>query len=505
MNTYIRYLLAAIAGALYCAAFVGFDQWYFAWICLVPLLFALEGVPPKQGFLLGLTFGTVALTAGFYWITYTIHVFANMPWVVSGIGCILLSAAQGTQFAIFGLLYVWLRKRTGWSPLIIGTTTFVATEFVCPQLFPHYFANSQYMQIPLIQICDITGVLGLTAVLVFVNACIYLIIRDLLYQRHLRWSLILTILGTLSIVLAYGYVRLPTIKAEMEKAPKLRFGIAQANLGIREKNRYPERSIRLNQEQTLKLKEQGADIVVWPETAAQEPILSPGAKILPTAIFDDLDVPILTGLFQYGYDDGHLRVYNSAALTDKEGRILGIYKKQKLLMLGEYIPLGESYPKLYDWFPYIGRLTPGNSNEPLRFGDYILNVNICYEEILPRLMRRMIAYSPNVMINITNDNWFGRTAEPIQHLVLAAFRSVEHRMWLVRSTNTGISAFVDATGKILEQSPLMEKSTLIRDVPMMSSKTIYTRFGDWMGWLAVSLIIIAAITTTLRNNLSNKR
>ena len=152
-------------------------------------------------------------------------------------------------------------------------------------------------------------------------------------------------------------------------------------------------------------------------------------------------------------------------------------------MLGEYIPLGERFPVLYEWMPFVSHFTPGTSNEPLKLGERLLNLNICYEEILPRFMRQMMEDNPDVIINITNDNWFGKTSEPMQHLALALFRAVEHRKWLVRSTNTGVSAFVDANGRIVEKSPLMEPATMIADVPMMRMETLYTKYGDWFGWI----------------------
>jgi apolipoprotein N-acyltransferase len=493
-----RYFLAVIAATLYFLGIVGFNQWYLSWFCLVPLFIALDGSSIKQSLLLGWLFGTIAILGCFYWLTYTIHVFAFMPWAVAAFGCLLLCIAQATQFALFGLLYSWLRKKTGLSTLLLGTIVYVFAEFISPQLFPHYFANSQYMNIPLIQICDITGILGITALLVFVNICIYLIVKDLLQEKRFRWTLATAAITAVLIFLTYGYLKLPSIKAEMAKSPKLRFGIAQVNLGLREKSSSPLRSIKLHQEQTLQLKAMGADIVVWPETAILRPVLKIGQKKLPKIMFDDLDIPVLIGAIES--ESGKLRppIYNVAALSDKDGDILGIYKKQKLLMLGEYIPLGETFPILYKWMPFISHLTKGTSNEPLKFRDYLFGINICYEGILPRLIRRLVSHSPNVLVNLTNDNWFGRTHEPIEHLVLAAFRSVEHRLWTVRSTNTGISAFVDATGNIVDRSPLMEPAILIRDVPMMKSRTFYGKTGDWLGWLSIISVVGLALFGAIR-------
>lgn len=482
-STLSKFILTGVSGILYCLAFVGFDQWYLAWVCLIPLLFALEGTSPKQGFLLGWLFGTVALIGGFYWLTYTIHVFAFMPWIVAGIGCALLCAAQATQFAIFGLIYSIARRNGFFGPVIAGTVIFVAAEFVCPQLFPHYFGASQYLQLPLIQISDITGVMGVTALIILVNTSIYALLKDALINHSFNWKPLAASTVMIVCALSYGYMKIGVIDDEMKTASKLRIGIAQANMGIREKHAFPEKAIGINQEMTRTLKNEGAELVVWPETAATKPILSPSMTQMPEAIFDDLDVPIITGAIEYAPDGDNYNMHNHAVLAGKDGSILGRYRKQVLLMLGEYIPLGERFPVLYEWMPFVSHFTPGTSNEPLKLGERLLNLNICYEEILPRFMRQMMEDNPDVIINITNDNWFGKTSEPMQHLALALFRAVEHRKWLVRSTNTGVSAFVDANGRIVEKSPLMEPATMIADVPMMRMETLYTKYGDWFGWI----------------------
>lgn len=499
LNMFVRLILAASGGVLYFLAFVGFEQWYLAWICLVPLLFAIDGLSPWRAFLVGWLFGTVALTGGFYWVAYTIHVFAFMPWIISGIGCLLLCIAQATEFAAFCLAYAWLRRRTSATPLLLATVAFVSAEFLSPQLFPHYFGNSQYLWVALIQVCDMTGVLGVTALIVFVNAAIYIMIRNFMTERRLCWRLGLSVAAVVAIVIGYGYLKVQAVDAEMADRPKVRFGIAQANMGIYEKKRDPQKAIRISQEMSRQLKGQGAEIIIWPETAVQAPVLDYDAKRLPDGVVGSIDIPILTGALSRDYGRSGHPLYNIAILADEHGDIIGSYVKQKLLMFGEYIPLGDTFPSIYRMFPYISRFAAGHSNAPLKFRDYLMSVNICYEEILPRLMNGMMEGGPNVIVNITNDNWFGRTHEPVQHLALAAFRAVEHRRWLVRSTNTGISAFVDAAGRIVGRSPLMEPATLIADVPMMRGDTVYARYGDWFAGLSLLAMALLGIRAAGRH------
>jgi apolipoprotein N-acyltransferase len=410
-----------------------------------------------------------------------------MPWPLAVLGCVLLCTAQATQFAAFGFAYTFACKRTRCGAIFTGTIVFLAAEFVCPQLFPHYFGASQHKIIPLIQIADLTGVMGITAVLVMVNAGIFELVRGIVRQEKFYWQQLLVISIVLAMTLVYGYVRMSAVDEAMAAAPKLRIGIAQANLGIREKERFPERAIDINQKLSRRLEAYGAELIVWPETAVQGPVLEGNEKKLPAEVFLDLKTPLLTGAIEVSQDGFIQKTHNVAVLSNETGDIIGKYQKQKLLMFGEYIPFGEAFPILYRWAPFISKFVPGNSDEPLVIDGRRLNVNICYEGILPRFMARMMRNGANVMINLTNDNWFGMTNEPIQHLVLSLFRAVEHRRWLVRSTNTGISAFVDAAGRMVAKTPLAKPAIMIADVPMLHTESLYTRYGDWLGWSALVL------------------
>ena len=191
-------------------------------------------------------------------------------------------------------------------------------------------------------------------------------------------------------------------------------------------------------------------------------------------------------------------LYNSAKLLEHDGRVIGSYHKKYLMPFGEYIPFGEYFPEIYAMIPEAGRLTKGDAAHVLPFRGYRIGPVICYEDILPRFVRELSEQEPHVLINLTDDAWFGKTTEPWQHLALAALRSVEHRLWLVRSTNTGVSAFVDANGRIVRHTALGDPEILAEDVPMMTGgRTIYSYIGDILGWLASAWIIFIAWLTLL--------
>ena len=199
------------------------------------------------------------------------------------------------------------------------------------------------------------------------------------------------------------------------------------------------------------------------------------------------DTPILLGLLTYEPVEPGVsplrgrsarRTYNSAMLLAGDGRVLGRYDKNYLLVFGEYIPFGDTFPKLYDWIPEAGRFTAGDRVDVFDFKGFRLGTIICYEDILPRFTRGLTRHDPHVIINVTNDAWFGQTSEPYLHLALAVFRSVENRLWMVRSTNTGVSAFIDAVGRIVSETALDGAEVLVEDVPMLELSTPYRRWGE---------------------------
>jgi apolipoprotein N-acyltransferase len=210
------------------------------------------------------------------------------------------------------------------------------------------------------------------------------------------------------------------------------------------------------------------------------------------------ETPILMGLLTYEPSKTKQgmpteRVYNTAILLDSDGRRLGLYDKNYLLIFGEYLPFGEEFPVLYDWIPEANRFERGRTTETFPFMGFQLGVMICYEDILPAFGRALAGKEPNVFINVTNDAWFGKTSEPYLHMALSVFRSVEHRRWLLRSTNTGVSCFIDAVGRIRSQTSMDDPELLVADVPMMTGSTFYGTYGELFTVICFLLMLLMII------------
>lgn len=192
------------------------------------------------------------------------------------------------------------------------------------------------------------------------------------------------------------------------------------------------------------------------------------------------------------------RLYNTAMMVDGEGRVVGTYDKVFLLAFGEFMPFGETFPELYSMFPQAGNFTAGSEVKVFEHFGHRIGIMICYEDIMADFTGRLAELSPNVIINVTNDAWFGKTSEPWLHLALSVFRAVENRLALVRSTNTGISTFVDATGRINATTRIEDPEILIADVAMLPGGTLYSSVGNLFVWLLALSLVLERLLFRLR-------
>jgi apolipoprotein N-acyltransferase len=197
-------------------------------------------------------------------------------------------------------------------------------------------------------------------------------------------------------------------------------------------------------------------------------------------------------------EGGHMS-FSSSLLLDSRGRIAGRYDKQKLLMFGEYLPFGETFPILYRWSPNSGRFAAGRSHEPLVWQGHRITALICYEDILPSLVNRMVwSADPELLLNQTNDAWFLESVEPRIHLGLSRFRAIEHRRYLVRATNTGPSGIVDPAGRVTLLGQSFREQALVGEARFLRGRTVYEALGDAPWWVATAFSVAAAFASRNR-------
>ncbi len=487
---------AFLSGLLYWLAFAGMDVWPLSLVAWVPLLVAMHRQTPKHAALLGWLAGATMNVFGFIWLQKMLQTFSGFPSPICFFFVLVVCGYQGGRIALMGWLYGRASAR-GWPAALVFAAAFAASELVYPLLFPWYYAATVH-QIPLLtQVGDVGGPILVGLVLVSAN----LALAEPLLARLERRKPSVAVLGTGAVTLAfacsYGYLRILAVDATAQAAPGATVGVVQANMGLLEKRNSVDDGLRRHLELSSNLeREQDVDFLVWSETSAMRPVWADryreqlragvGRRIGAPAIFGAVvveDVP-----------DERERIYhNTAVASDRSGVITSRYDKQFLLAFGEYLPLGETFPILYRWSPNSGHFSPGKSLDglelPIDGETHEVTVLICYEDILPEFTNEAVRHAdPELLVNMTNDAWFGDTAEPWEHLALAQLRAVEHRRYLVRGTNSGVSAVVDPVGRVIAHSGTFQAQTLSAGIHWLRSRTVYERLGDWP-WLLASLAL----------------
>jgi apolipoprotein N-acyltransferase len=317
--------------------------------------------------------------------------------------------------------------------------------------------------------------------------------------------------SALAFDLVYGIVRVGVIDKRAAASQELTVGTVQANMGLFEKHQNPYEGMNRHMKLTGDLKREGVDLVVWSETSVMNPLPATAYK---DAVRDNvgrrLGVPAIVGsvlIDRVGGARGY-KLYNSALSTNFRGEVTGRYDKEYLLTFGEYLPFGNMIPKLYEWSPNSGRFEPGTSLEPLVIADksgndHKVTTLICYEDILPSFTREAVNHAngeSELIVNMTNDAWFGDTTEPWEHLALAQLRAIEHRRYLVRSTNSGVSAIVDPVGRVLSHTKTFQQETLREKIHWMRASTLYEALGDWPWRLAALAVGLMAFVRKRSKN-----
>ena len=491
----LAYPLSFFSGLLYWAAFPGIDVWPLSFVALVPLFVSLAEQRPKHGFWIGWTAGFGMTITGFYWLSYTLGVFSGFPAPLCWLFQAILCAYQAGRIGLFG----WLATRgaaRGWGRGLTLTLGFVASELLFPLLFPWFYGATVHQVTPLIQVAELGGPIAVSLVLLAFNYALAELLLARLQKRAANKRVLIA--GAAPILaLVYGFIRISMVDARAAAAEKVEVGLVQANMSLMAKRENPHEGLDRHLRLTRELKSQGhLDLVVWSETSVMAPVLEDEADAAMRRQFSrSLGVPALFGsvLAREVTDARKYALFNAALLTNKRGSVIGRFDKQLLLAFGEYLPFGETFPILYEWSPHTGHFQSGTSFKPLSLDDHQIAVVICYEDVLPSFVNReMREGDPELIANLTNDAWFGDTTEPWIHMALAKFRAVEQRKFFVRSTNSGVSAFVDPVGRIISHTKTFEETSQRATLRWLKGKTLYTLWGDGPWWLASGFSILFA-------------
>ena len=464
------------------------------WFALAPLLALATIRTPRAAFFWGWISGTVFFLVLLRWLQFTFQVYSAIPWPLVYGPVFLLAAYCGFWTGAVAWLVSWLTaRRSAAFALMLVPFFWVAAEWLRGHLFGGFpwgtLGYSQYLRLRVIQIAELAGVHGVSFVLLAVNAalagCVVLAWRRALAGVGAAALLVAATLG-------FGALRL----AEPTPTNLARVAIIQPSIEqpLKWEPRHTRETLGIYFALLRRVGEQHPQLIVWPETAAPTILRrDPGLVERFRLASGELGAPMVLG----SVDEVEGRFRNTAFLITDQG-IVGRYDKIQLVPFGEFVPLSGLLGFVRGWAQFIAELEAGSravvfDAPPAPFG-----VVICYEGIFPDLFRRFVRDGALLMVNMTNDAWFGRTSGPEQHLAMYPFRAVEHRVSVVRAANTGVSAFIAPSGIIVRRLHLFERGTMTEAVPLRTRHTLFTRFGDWLGLLSLAVTTAAAAGTWRR-------
>lgn len=507
-----RAALAVASGLALGLAFPKFDYNLLAWVALVPLFYAIEGESLGRVFWWAYLQGFAANVVSLYWIPIPLHDFADVRIEFAIFPMLLLAGAVAinTAIAIWAGEFVARRARI---PMVITMpVAWTALEWFrtyVPASFPwNLLGYVAYRNLELIQFAEFTGVYGVSALIVFFNAVVYVVISRRGTYRLQTVSLS-TLTAMMVALVAFGAWRI----ADLKKAPSTgRFKVAMVQGNIAQSLKWDPnflpQSYKVYQDQTEDAAKRGADLIVWPEAAAaflfqpddRYPAMLAGDAQYRNALLAfarSLGKPILFGAPALAVQNDRVAgFYNRAYIVNVngEGEIDAHYDKIELVPFGEYVParaiLGFFVNRVVKGF---GDMIAGTEQNLFEVKGAKLGILICYESIFPDLTRREVEEGADVLVNITNDAWYGESSAPYQVLAMAALRSVETKVPMVRVANTGISALIEPSGRITDRTALFKRGTSIVDVSWRPVRTLYTMIGDVFAEVCFALTLIGVI------------
>jgi apolipoprotein N-acyltransferase len=498
-------LLPAIAsGILLALSFPAAGLYALAWMAFVPLLHSLWQKSGKEAFWSGFVFGMVYFFGTLYWIYHSITYYGGVSFVASICIVLFLCSYLALFPAVFSVLFVHVHRKTKLPALVIAPVLWVTLEFVRSYALTGFpwssIGYSQYRFLTLVQIADITGIYGVSFLVLAVNGAFtdLLLIRKRLSHMPL-FPLSYTMAGILSLLLliaatvGYGLFRLH----EHRPGSLATISVIQGNI---EQDRkwdpaFQKEVLDIYKNLTRDALSARPVLLVWPETAVP--------------FYFGYDTRNSDHLVQFQKDTGAYLLFgsvmvkrrererteltNSVILLDREGKKSFTYDKIHLVPFGEYVPLRSVLFFIDKLVEGIGDYVPGRQyiRAETEFGSF--GAVVCYEVIFPGMVRKFFVAGGDFIVTITNDAWFGKTAGPHQHFSMAVFRAIENRKPLIRAANTGISGFIDSNGRITAMSGLFTRQVLTENISTDSTRTFYTRYGDLFSYLCIVISIVMSV------------
>ncbi len=496
----IGILAALVSGPLLTLAFSPFDFSFVAWFALAPFLWSVRNVRPRSAAFRGYIFGMAYFAALFWWITKV-----RYPASLGYFGGVILLPA--IFFVPWALAANRLEKSESqfvriWAPAFL----WVMIEWVTAHGmfgFPWWaLGNSQSKNLVIAQSASIGSIYIISFMIVIVNRFLVSCAQKRLKTEATSWAAAAAI-----IILAIVYGAISLNQSPPSEHP-LRISLIQANFSQDEKIATVQLGemftshFRMTEEAVA---ESRPDMVVWPETIS--PIFwftGPGNMEATKTRLKQLGITLVAGVYNWSGDGK--KNYNSVIAVDPDKGLLGSYSKIHVVPFGETFPYRRFFervsPALGEWirktvYEDEDDLSPGTKYTVFRSRNGKFGTLICFESIFPQMTRRMVLDGAEYIIVITNDAWFMDTPGTYQHASMAAFRAIENRKYVVQAANSGISTIIDPLGKVIDKTPVLEKTVLTGSIYPNNEKTFYSRFGDVFAALCAILFAAAVLSAIL--------
>jgi apolipoprotein N-acyltransferase len=495
MKTIAKYLFYFFFSAvLFTLSFSGYGFEFLIWFSLIPLFTIITA--SKKKFKTGLIAGTIIYTSSLIWLVPTISNYGGFPIVSSFAAILLLGFYLGIYTGIFSILFPDTEKKPILSLFLIPAL-WTSLDFFSSFLFsgfPWVFAGySQFKNLSLVQISSITGVYGITFYIVLINCALFILLNSAFQKKNLtapKNIIICLLTASITIFIAlYGNKNLKNTKQLISKSEHIKTALVQANILPEKKHGNNVKSMLEKHFELTKTVTEKFDLAIWPETAIPYPIFLDNKILYSIDEFAQKYGNLIIGFLDIKNQNSGYILKNRAQLFPLENNQFNFYDKIHLVPFGEYIPLKKYFPFFSKFIVPSGEFNPGKTNLTFDHNKIRAGVKICFEIIFPGLVKDQVKNGANIIINLTNDAWFGKTAGPHQHLAISVLRAVENKRTVARCANTGISAHILPTGEIISKTGLFETKTIIENVPLIEEKTIYTKYGDFFAYTCTFVLL----------------
>lgn len=486
----------------------------FCWICLVPFFAALLGRQRSgrplsliQAASLGYLCGIVWYLLNCYWIYPTMHIYGDLPEVASAGILLLFALYLGLYSALFGFLFCACRHLWGAAvTLLSAPLLWVAVELARDRItgFPwDLLGYTQVDSLLLTRLAPWTGVFGLSLVVACVNSLLALPLAGL----RRAFSVTAMAAAAATAVLAgwtFLEARVPVANASGHSAVLLQENLS-VGAGMQKAAETKEQMLRSFAALSHPTKDNQADgsnsdLIVWPESPASFLDSDDAYRRFMEDLAKSASAPVLADDLGLGprVQDGSYSLYNSATLFRRDGSYGGRYDKIHLVPFGEYVPYRRLFfftGHLLDGLPFI----PGTQRTVFRDDGHTYGVFICYESIFGDEIRQFVGNGAQVLVNLSDDGWYGDSSAPWEHLDMVRMRAIENDRWVLRSTNTGVTAAINPRGQVTQSMPRHVRGSVIVNFEYLTGQTFYTRYGDWIAWICALLSAVMLLAGLLRS------